>query len=393
MEPNFTSLLRQLFQIMTVMISIGNSGFAQEPYTPERDDQVLQQLPKTLSLNRDRMASIREKLSVDPTNAALASAAAAGYIKMGNDESDPRFYGYAQSAIEYWWNAELPPANIAKIRAKLKEKDHKYKDAIADLVALLDRQPDDTQAWIEVINLHRVVGDYDAARQSIARLEKLEDEKAIAVASIPLMAATGKANQAYETLATLDAPDLASWIAATQGDIAASLGRFEAADKHYREALMLNSGSIHLKRTYADFLLDHRRPAPVLQLLANHENDNGCLLLMAIAAHRLGKEQLAWKLKSKLFVRFNEIRLRGSQPHGRFESRYELELNNDPKKALVIALENWKIQREVRDARAVLESAVASKNLSAAQPTIKFIKKSGHEDIALAQLISTLNPQ
>jgi hypothetical protein len=88
--------------------------FGQEPYTPENDDQVLERLPKNLSLNRDRMESLRQKLVADPANADLATAAALGYIRMGNEESDPRFYGYARSAIDNWWQQERPPGGVRK---------------------------------------------------------------------------------------------------------------------------------------------------------------------------------------------------------------------------------------------------------------------------------------
>ena len=369
---------------------------AQDPYTPQNDAQVLEHLPKALSLNRDRIASIRQRLAADPTNSDLASAAALGYIRMGNDEGDPKFYGYARSAIESWWDQELPPESVLRIRAKLKEKDHKYQQAIADLLTQLDRDQSDLQTWVELINLYRVIGDYDAGQQSSQRLAKFEDLNAILVATAPLKAVTGQAKEAYKALAdrlqTADqkSPELAPWINATLGDIAASLGEFESADEHYRKSLELNSGSIHVKRTYANFLLDQQRPAPVLQLLSDHENDNGCLLLMAIAAHRMGESTSAQKFKSKLAVRFEEIRLRGSQPHGRFESRYELELNENPQRALEVALENWQLQKENRDARAVLESALVAKNAAAAMPTIEFIEASGNEDVALAQLIRTL---
>jgi tetratricopeptide (TPR) repeat protein len=400
MSPDAKTMSRLIiFGLLLLSMAEGRSSFAQEPFVPQRDDQVLERLPKTLSLNRDRMASIREKLAADPNNSDLASAAALGYIKMGNDESDPRFYGYARSAVKSWWDEESPPPSIVKIRAKLNEKDHKYKEAIVDLVGLLNKDANDLQAWVEVINLYRVVGDYDAARQSLERLSKADDQKATMIASIPLMAATGLASSAYDSVAKFSAeaeassPEMLPWAMAIQGDIAASLGKFESADEHYRKALSLNGGSIHLKRTYADFLLDHQRPEPVLQLLAEHENDNGCLLLMAIAANRLGKTEVTAELKSKLTIRFKEIRLRGSLPHGRFESRYELELNDNPERALEVALENWQLQKEVRDARAVLESASVLKNATAAQPIIDFLKKSKNEDVALNQLIRTLEQQ
>ncbi len=374
-------------------------AFAQKPYRPKSEDQVLEILPKSLSLNRDRMESIRQKLAADPENVDLATAAAQGYIKMGSAESDPRFYGYARSAIEEWWEQELPPASVLKVRAKLKEKDHQYKEAIEDLETLLKRDPDDVQGWVEIVNLYRVIGSHALAEVSSRRLLNLGDKEAVLVATTPLLAVSGGAENAYDSLTAFiestkeGQSQLVPWAIAMQGDISAILGRFEIADKHYRKALSLNGGNIHLKRTYADFLLDQQHPQPVLKLLADHESDNGCLLLMAIAANRLAMQEQAVDLKSKMEMRFREIRLRGNKPHGRFESRFELELNNDPEKALEIALQNWDVQKENRDARAVLESALAAKNFTAAAPTIRFVKDSRNEDVALAQLVRALEQQ
>ena len=392
-----TSALVATLLVMQVCVSLASSPtYAQKPRVPASDDEVLQRLPKTLSLNRDRMATIREKLAADPSNSQFAAAAAKGFIRMGNEESDPRFYGYARAAIEAWWTAESPPAEIVKLRAKLKEKDHKYREAIVDLKNLLDRQPSDAQAWVELVNLYRVTGEYEEAWSASQHLEEFADATTVMVSQIPVLANIGAADEAYEKLQQLlkiapeKMPELVPWIVGTQASIDAMLHRVEAADTNFRKALTLDSGNIHLKRTYADFLLDFQQPAPVLKLLAEHENDNGCLLLMAIAAKRLRQTELLDRLKEKIEVRFEEIRLRGSKPHGRFESRYQLTLNRNPKRALEVALENWQLQKEIRDSRAVLEAALEADDQAAAEPIVDFVKASDCEDFALIKLLERL---
>ena len=388
--------LTTLTMVATLITLASLSAHAEKPRVPIDDQEVLQRLPKTLSLNRDRMATIRTQLAADPGNSQLAAAAAEGYIKMGNEESDPRFYGYAQSAINPWWTDDSPTAAVLKLRAKLKEKDHKYLEAIADLESLLERYPQDEQGWVELINLYRVIGKYDQAWKASRRLESFAEPATNLVSQIPLMAATGDAERAYQILvnqrkiAETKKPEILPWIIATQANIDAMMHRVEDADENFRRALALNIGNIHLKRTYADFLLDFQHPEPVLQLLAEHENDNGCLLLMAIAAKRLKKTELQARLKSKIEMRFEEIRLRGNKPHGRFESRYQLALNKNPRAALEVALENWQLQKEARDSRAVLESALGAHERADAQPVVDFLKASGCQDVALNKLIEKL---
>jgi hypothetical protein len=49
-----------------------------------------------------------------------------------------------------------------------------------------------------------------------------------------------------------------------------------------------------------------------------------------------------------LRARFDASRARGDIVHRREESRFQLQLNGDPKAALRLAQENWKVQREPR---------------------------------------------
>ncbi|MGI9428033.1 MAG: hypothetical protein ACR2NM_05205, partial [Bythopirellula sp.] len=161
-------------------------------------------------------------------------------------------------------------------------------------------------------------------------------------------------------------------------------------EQHYREGLENEPGDKYLLRTYADYLLDHGREKEVLSLLRDHSNDTGILLRVAIAAKRLGEHSLAAKWQAQLEGRFEEIRLRGSEPHGRFESRCALELRADPQQALALGLANWKKQKEPRDTRNVLEAALAAGDSDRAQPVIAFLQQHGTEDAVLQKLVVQL---
>ncbi len=171
-----------------------------------------------------------------------------------------------------------------------------------------------------------------------------------------------------------------------QAQISQSLGDSVGADKLYRSGLSRAPENKYLIRAYADFLCDQGRPGEALELTRDHIRDNGTLLRAAIAAQLHGNAKLARDWKRKLRRRFDEIEMRGGQPHGRFEARYELELNANPKRALVIALKNWSQQKELRDIRIVLEASVASNNAAAAQPALAFMAQHGTEDVILDKL-------
>ncbi len=380
--------------LATVVVFAGLN--AAEPYVPTEDNEVLEVLPRSLLAGRDELTSLRRQLAAQPDDLGLATTVAARYMQMGNQEGDPRFYGYARAAIKAWWQSKSPPPAILKLRAKLKEKEHHYDQALADLNLLIEKQPRDVQAWVEIANIYRVQGKYAEAQNACDTLSEFAGSARTFLCRVPIMAVTGHAEDAYATIteilptAQLRWPSAVQWVLTMQANLALALGHDELAERHFHEGLANNPDDKHLLRAYADFLLDRDREEEALTLLREHTADNGILLRAAIAARRTGKASLAREWQSQLETRFKEIRLRGSQPHGRFESRYALELKDDPQLALQIALTNWHKQKETRDTRNVLEAAVAANDPVSAQPVLAFVEKNGTEDVTLQKLARQL---
>lgn len=382
--------------LCTLVAITGGEATAAEAYRPAGDDEVLETLPKQLLNDWAKTTTLRRKLASDPQNAKLASQVAAELLSIGNQQGDPRFYGYARAALKPWWQAKTAEASILRLRAKLKEKDHLYDEALADLQLLIEQDPRNVQAWVEMANIHRVLGQYAEALRACETLSEIAGPERTLLCRIPIQAVTGEAEQAYRALeATLPAakeqwPAAVQWVLTMQAKIARALGRDDVAERHLREGLANDSTDFYMIREYADFLLDHDRNEEALSLAREHTNDNGILLRIAIAARRCNEPELAMSWQNQLQSRFEEIRLRGNQPHGRFESRYYLELKDDAQQALTIALANWEKQKEARDTRNVLEAALAAGNAEAAQPVIAFLQKHDTEDVVLSQIVEQL---
>ena len=150
------------------------AAFAAEPYVPRSDDEVLERLPRVFLAGAGELAQLRRRLAAEPTNTDLASQIASRYLQMGNQVGDPRFFGYARATLSPWWDAKRPPSPILRLRAKLKEKDHLYDEALADLSVLLDKDPANTQAWVETANIYRVQGKYEEALRACEALQKID---------------------------------------------------------------------------------------------------------------------------------------------------------------------------------------------------------------------------
>jgi Tfp pilus assembly protein PilF len=372
---------------------------ATEPCVPTEDDAVLETLPQAFLSGQDELATLRRQLAGDPENTELAVGVASGYLQVGKSQGDPRFYGYAQAAIEPWWQAASAPPEILKLRAKLKERNHQYDEALADLRLLVEQIPQDIQAWIELANIYRVQGKYAEARQACDRLEDFAGATPTIMSRVAIQAVTGEAEEAYASLSEVlptvreNYPSAVQWVVTMQAEIAQALGRNREAESHYAEGLASDPADFYLLRSYGDYLLDRGREAEVLSLLGEHVSDTGILLLAAIAARRSGKEALAEEWTAQLKSRFEETRLRGDLPHAKFEARYELELVDDPQQSLKIAEAGWQQQKDPRDSRNVLEAAIAANEPGRARPVLQFLKDNGTQDVDLERLVHQLEGQ
>jgi hypothetical protein len=67
-----------------------------------------------------------------------------------------------------------------------------------------------------------------------------------------------------------------------------------------------------------------------------------------------------------------------------------LYLLGDGPGALRLAAENYRLQREPRDARILMEAALAAQDHAAAQPALDWLRASGYQDPAYARLAQQL---
>ena len=367
----------------------------QQPVTPESDDEVLLVLPKSFLANRSKLSELQKQLNADPENPKRAAEVASEYLTLGKRSGDPRFYGYARAAINRWWETDAPP-EILKIRAKLKENDHLFDEALVDLKSAFAKNPKDAQALLEIGNIHRVKGRYNDAMKTGDQIEAILGPIPATLCRAPSMAQMGRAEEAYELLSSIlphaeeKVPFLVPYILTNRAEIAEVLGRDDEVEQHFTEGIEKDPGDFYLLRGYGDYLLDHDKPDQALVLLRDHTNDTGVLLRAAIAAKQTGQIELSEKWADELETRFKEIRLRGGQPHGRYESRFLWTLKDNPELALEVALDNWEKKKEVRDTRNALEAAIAAGKPAAAQPIIDFLQTNKNEHVMLKKLVEQL---
>ena len=334
------------------------------PYIPASGQQVIETLPRRGDPVQQELRRLRSQLNAAPADIALATTLAQRYIALGRSETDPRYLGYAQAALAPWWQQAAPPPEVRLLRATLLQSTHHFDAALSDLEGVLAAQPDNAQAWLTRATVQTVRGDYSGATASCARLSRLSDELVAITCIANVGAVTGRALRSEQLLElTLQrsagaASELRVWALTLLAEMAARRGDAGTADARFRAALALAPQDSYLQGAYADFLLDQKRAAEVIALLADQARIDALLLRRALARQQLSGDGPALAADvDELAARFKAAMQRGDTVHQREQARFELHLRHNPRAALELARQNWAVQKEPADARIYLEAA------------------------------------
>lgn len=392
MHPN----LRTAIGCVTSLLALLVQPVRAEPFRPQSDAQVLATVPARASDPRAReMAELRSAWRAAPQDVDRATALARRYFDQVAAEGDPRYIGYAQSALQPWWGLADPPAEVRVLRAMLLQFNHQFNAALADLSEALKAQPEDGEAWSWQTAILMVLADYDSARRSCEGLALRAPPLVGAACRAQVDAVTGHAKAAAAALraalqhAPQASPEERLWVLTRLAETEERLGQAAAAEQAFKAALKLGVADVYLQAAYADFLLDQGRAQEVMTLLADRRRADVLLLRLALAAKALGSPQ-ATGLADELAARFEAARQRGDTSHRKEESRFTLALRGDVARALALAEQNWREQREPADARILLEAALAARQPAAAKPVLDWMQTWGVESVALQGLAQRL---
>jgi hypothetical protein len=89
----------------------------------------------------------RQRLSAEPNNLELAIRFARLAIERNSVEGDPRYLGRAQAALSPWWDREDIPSRVLVLRGMIRQAQHDFKHALADLDLAVERDPTDAPNW------------------------------------------------------------------------------------------------------------------------------------------------------------------------------------------------------------------------------------------------------
>jgi tetratricopeptide (TPR) repeat protein len=341
------------------------------------------------------LRALRSAWIADPKREDTAVRLARRYLEEVAAEGDPRYVGYAQAALAPWWSLPDPPPDIRVTRAMLLQFNHRFDEALADLDAAVQQDPNLGEAWAWQMAVRMVRADYPGAQRACTQMARLGTPLIGVACQAQIDAATGQAGRAAGHLqaalksAAGASPEQQLWVLTRLAETEDRRGQFKEAEAAYRQALALGVTDGYLLAAYGDFLLDRGRPAEVLALLKGKTRSDLLLLRLALAAKLLGSPELAgWQ--SELAARFEAARLRGDSVHQKEEARFALAVLGQTPRALSLAQQNYAVQREPADARVLLEAALAARQRQAAEPALAWLTQSGIESVALQALAQQL---
>ena len=364
--------------------------------TPANDSDVVERLPSGASdPSLRRVDSLRKQLAARPDDAVLRLEIARRYFDLAMAQGDPRYVGYASATLQPLAKTASDSARYWLLHGLIQQYSHDFAGALQSLekAGELDPQSPEPIAWRAAI--HRVQARYPQALSECTRLVALTNPLHAQACTGYVQASTGHLEAAYQSLGRELAaaggadPGLVLWVQTRLAEMAIRLQRPDHAQAHFDKALKLGITDQFLLGAYVDFLLLQHRPAEVMTLLADWERSDILLLRLALAG-KATKDSRAKGWADQLRDRFSAAAMRGDRLHEQEAARFELDVENQPAKALELAARNYAAQKEARDAEILLRSALAANQPRAAQPALDWLRATNYEDPALASLAAEL---
>jgi hypothetical protein len=398
-------MIRPLTPAFAALIYLFASLAAQAaPFTPANDSDVVERLPLSATdPSARRLQSLRKQLEAKPDDVALRIEIARRYFDLSMAQGDPRYVGYAAAALTPL--DKTPPVSNAalttsywQIKGMLQQYSHNFDGALVSLdkASVADPKSPDPIAWRAAI--HMVQSNYAKAQAECDALKPLSTPLFAIGCSQYVLAHSGGATGLQSAFDTLNAavkaepnaaPELMLWELTRLAEMAIRLKRFDDAEAYFKQAFKLGVTDQFLLGAYADFLLLQKKPEPVITLLTDWERSDILLLRLALAGKATNHKKAAdWA--SNLRDRFTEAAKRGDRLHEQEAARFELDIENNPKKALTLAANNYKLQKEPRDAEVLMRTALAAKDAAAVEPALTWLKQNKYEDTNLTELAAGL---
>jgi tetratricopeptide (TPR) repeat protein len=366
-----------------LLLCAGGHRAAADPVIPANDGVVLATIPRPQGLGSDQIRRLRRSLERNPGDDAAAARLAQIYADVNSSSGEPRYLGYATAILAPWDNVVSPPAEIWLVRARVAQRLHRFGEAQADLEAFLREHPGNPEAALLLSTVGLVRGDYDSAHTACKHLAEHHQSALASICIANLSPYLGRMDVGARDLDALIHTgtlrgDLATWVLTTAAELAVGRGASAEADRYYQDAVaaMTRGGApdLYLLGSYADFLIDQGQSEMALEVLETAPATDSVLIRRALAEpDENSRREVVELLRNRMAV----LVRRNDDAHARELAWSHLSIFVEAQSGLRYAQRNWELQHEMRDARLLLEAALAADDPGAARPVVDWVEAHG----------------
>lgn len=349
-------------------------GWAQRPpaVVPAREDTVLERLPRGYAALMNAPTSNSREQQLARAQQLLNAAARTG---------DARLATHAEALLAKFPADDATPA-VLRARAYAAQHRHNFDGAVRLLDRLIRIDPRDGDARLSRAQIELVRGRLDATRRDCATLAFGVDSGRGMLCVAALSQRIGETSAAASLLDRLLAQSgnddgLRRYALVMRAEVA-SRGGGDDAEAYFKRALALAPDDVRTLAAYARHLRSRGQAAQVLRLLADAPDSDGLQLERALAADTAGAAD-APALIAAQGRRYALARAVGSEPELRDEAEFALTLQDDPTRALALAVRNFTTQRDAEDVDLLLRAAAAAGQPQALQPLREWAAAQGLE--------------
>lgn len=356
LNKNYALHCLLIFVLIVLLSNVAASIAA--PYVPEDDGAVIYTLTNQVG-DKDaiHIRELRTRLNVSKNKSSLAIELAQAYLRLGQDNNDPRYYGLAESVLQPWWNTTTNK-NILLLKMSILQFGHNFSQAMNVLNQIEKIDPNNVQVPLQRANLYRLTGEYDLSIKACEALSwaSLARQRNICLASIEgLRLSSVEARQKTKKLRAMMqlgrdlSADEKLWSLQVIAELLYAHGYWQEAKSVIQQGLDIKPSDIYLLAMYADILLQNKDYVRVIEVLTPHYQYSPLLVRLLIAEDALDSPDFQ-NHKQIMQARWRESELSGDQTHARELTLYLLYVEKNIPKAMEFALINWQSQKEITDA-------------------------------------------
>ena len=366
---------------------------AQTRFQPD-DSAVLFRLDSQFNKADDLQQALKV-WRANPQDMASATSAAKTAFLAASRHGDLRWLGTAKAMLDPWWVKPDLPSDTLFVRALVRQGMHDFGGALGDLNAAISVDPNQSEFWAWRFAVYMVRSDIAKASAECQAIGNRFGAVEQASCSAVLLYRTGRPRLAIEKLDELarhpdyQGKNAKEWLAFHQGEARRVAGDIQAANKVWQSYLKQGHAAHGIQVALLDGLIQAGDFTSALSLNMGPQRSDALLVSAIQAAQALNNGQES-ALRADIEQRLRQRELRGESLNERPFVKYYLYVRQDPRKALEMAKESWKTEREPADALLFAQAALRSGEALQAASLLQWQTETGYKEPEFDRLLGQI---